>query len=61
MTVAVYLRMFVVPGLWVPDEQIIGGRTVTRRHPDKLYKVHNNTKLDTPKAACIADEKLSKV
>ena len=47
MTAVVYLRIFVVPGLWVPDEQIIDGRTVTRRHPEKLFKIHNHTKLPT--------------
>ena len=47
MTVTLYLRMFVIPGVWVPDEQVIGGRTVTRRHPEKLYKEHNSAKLPT--------------
>jgi len=48
LAVMLYLRMFVLPGLLAPpDEQVINGRTVTRRHPDQLYKVHNNTKLPT--------------
>ena len=47
LMVLLYLRMFVLPGFGVPDEHIIDGRTVTRRHPEKLYKVHNDTRLPT--------------
>ena len=38
-----------LPGILVPDTEIDfdRGRTVTRRHPDQLFKVHEGEKLAT--------------